>query len=943
MCSRLRTTGAAAAALVAIVLHLPAAAYPTGYAGYGCPGALGDVAGVPAHGAATFNAPGGFSLGLADAATGANATSYAPGRAYTLTLGGDGNAFRGFIVAPFAGRAASAFDAPKAGRLAPSSAGGGAQPMRSPGCDGGLTHVDNARKTGAAFAWTPPGPGEAGHGGTVTFWALVVPSLRAFNWQVRLTVPSEGGEGGGAPPEQPQPSATPTFPGGGSGGGASPTSSPTSAQFAVLRAASPRITLEWAAAVARSSDGGGSSGPAPDAATAAVVASFRMVAEGKTYLGFAGSPGPMVHDGTPHGSGPAVIGEFDRGDGNGSGGSSGVDDVAGAVAVDAAGVSTSSTGAADMPPQDDRRRVLLPADAPIPASASGTVGLFYLQGKTEAGVVPVAPRLAAAALLDATIAFNGSHTVMAWARPLAPPPPGSDASDAPIQAGVPSPFIWAASPPGADGSGSLRFHGARCGRGVLTFSSGGSGGGGVTSLSPSPPPPTGGIVTGSYTARLGPRLTLSWAPAAVGAASAAAAAAATSPPSLSTGAVSLTLNYSLPPGTAPSWAGVAVNTRSPDMYGAHAVVVEPLVGASPPTYAVHTRYLSGHSMGAPSAGGAGGLDGVTTTSAAVAASAPDGSWVAVRWVWSGLPLGGGAHIIWATGGDGQAYLGPHATSDDARGAASVVFADGTVAAATTRAAGSRAALRLAHAVVTAAGWALLVGGVLAARYLRRGPGTGTVTGTRPRVAADLWFRLHRRCQLLGTALVVAGVGVGVAMTDPPDGHFTTTHARLGLAAAAGAVAQLANAALRPPPPKPGGRPSPARAAWCALHRGLGYACVGGAVAAAALGVPLLAAGDEAARRLGYGLLAAVAGGLAAAAAVCETRARCGGGGWRRGHGGSGGGSGSGLAITSGAQAGGSGKGGGSSGVAPERSPSAPPAADGGHEAGAGAAATVEAQ
>ena len=92
------------------------------------------------HGVNNPGAAGGFQLVLKDAASGAAATSWTAGHTYSVTLQAPAGAtFRGAVVAPFQGSAATVADwtGPLHGALAAAGSGSGLRAMLY--CPGGVT------------------------------------------------------------------------------------------------------------------------------------------------------------------------------------------------------------------------------------------------------------------------------------------------------------------------------------------------------------------------------------------------------------------------------------------------------------------------------------------------------------------------------------------------------------------------------------------------------------------------------------------------------------------------------------------------------------------------------------------------------------------------------------------------------------------------------------
>lgn len=145
-------------------------AYPTGYT-RPCP-----VVPMPRHGG-TVQEPGPYTISLMAQGKAVDYYEAASTAPYTLTLSGP--AFRGFIIACFAGAEASDFTATKAGAL--SAADQLSQPMGA--CEGGWTHVSRETKSNVTFDFTATVAS-----GPVTCWALVVTSEEGSNYNVQLTV-----------------------------------------------------------------------------------------------------------------------------------------------------------------------------------------------------------------------------------------------------------------------------------------------------------------------------------------------------------------------------------------------------------------------------------------------------------------------------------------------------------------------------------------------------------------------------------------------------------------------------------------------------------------------------------------------------------------------------------------------------------------------------------
>ena len=832
--------------------------HPDGYTGR-CPAEFGSASGIPAHGLATLQGSGVFRLALSHdggaPVTVYNAAETAP---YALTL--SGGTFRGFVIASMAGDSVGpSFEGARRGLLAPAD---DATSQSMGDCEG-LTHINNAARTSQNFSWTPSPPG-----GAVTFWAVVVTSYHGFNYQVKLTLQDSTFVGSAtASPGIPTPSrsGSPSASASASTGGNAPME--VVVRTKVLRANHPIVTLSWGLAPSDSS-----------------VASFTMTSEGSTFLAFALGPGMMINDGSSTGTGssPCVIGTLS---GSGSGRTralSVVTDSGTVRPIDA----SSSTEASDVVRA-------LQTDGGTPAT--GSVGLFLLKGKSEDSIIRVSPELTSAGLIDgsASVAYNGSHTVMTWSRPLAA---AGDVSERLIIPGAETAFIWATGQASDDTSGTLAFHGPSCGSDsfvmpLATSSDGGQqqSGSSGSSGSSSPPPPVHGWRSEEFNSPLGGAITFSWRmPSAIVAAAVSPTAGAGVTNTSGNGGSSRTdvmiLAKIVYTGPRDTGFAVGINDRTPDMFGASAVVVSGATGSQ----TLQQRYLTGHSLGF--------LRGAPATASNVSiVPSADGGSVTVSFIWSGVSASGtymvsgtsqpASHMlaklrsksiytrrslplkhfhvypskivtkfhsvidrsqIWATGSPGQASLTQH--SNDNRGAEAVVFATGQTSAvsdATYR-------LRIAHAVLMSSGWLALILGIMAARY------------TRDLQPKTTWFRLHRWMQSIGLLLVVCGFGLAVAMTSGP--HFQSRHAQLGLVIAAIALLQPVNAFFRPHPHPLNLR----RRLWSVGHKAAGYATAACAVACIGLGIPLITRGMTSVMTiLGYAILAVCCAVLAMVVLVLE--------------------------------------------------------------------------
>ena len=544
-------------------------------------------------------------------------------------------------------------------------------------------------------------------------------------------------------------------------------------------------------------------------------AHLELSAVGRTFLAWALSPGGlMLHDGSTAGSGPCVVGtvpaaalsaDDDRGGGDDGGGGG------------------------------DR------------AVEAGDVAVVLMRGKdARTAAVPLEPALVpAGTLLAPTITFNGSHTTMTWARDLGAP---GHPSERPMAVGVASSFVWACAPAG-DESGALVYHGlgANRGRHDVVLPAEARDGAPVVAgpAATATAAPAAAAPRASFSVQLLPgRLALSWQALEGGAAGGDGAA--------TSGDVRMTLAFT---GGAPlpTWFAVGLHPARPVMAGATAAVVTFPPGGAPGVVTAHA--LVGHAA-SPPAGGGSAPSPLLSGAAVEQAALPGGAWSArASFVWRGAPLHG-AHVIYATGDDGDATLGGgHTTA--ARGGLRVAFASGEVA----RAAEPAVDLRVVHAALMSCGWAMLAAGVLAARFLRHAPGA-------------LWFKLHRGLQSAGAALVAAALAVAVAAAWLAGGAFAATlHGRVGVAVALLALTQPLTALARPSPPAKRGEPPTARRrVWALSHRAVGLAALLGSVPAALLGVAALRA-PRAATIAGYALIGSASLLAAALALALEARMR----------------------------------------------------------------------
>lgn len=166
------------------------------------------------------------------------------------------------------------------------------------------------------------------------------------------------------------------------------------------------------------------------------------------------------------------------------------------------------------------------------------------------------------------------------------------------------------------------------------------------------------------------------------------------------------------------------------------------------------------------------------------------------------------HCVWNRGLYVQGYsptIHP-ATPTDLSSTATVDVLSGTAAAAGT---GDVGALRIAHGVINAVSWGVVLPvGAVMARYLRHVQALGPA-----------WFYAHAAAQLSGFALGAAGFGLGVRLGELSPGRAYGLHRKLGFAVFCLGSLQTLALLFRPK------TTTKFRKYWKSYHHFVGYGCV----------------------------------------------------------------------------------------------------------------------